>query len=361
MTEPDAPAHSMSSARGRKRLRGDDPSSSDVRPVNGPVGGTSAGDDLDCKLRTLARILSKKIKTGQRKREEREGKQGYVDPNNYSHTIYQCMQQITDKSFDGYLDRVEHALAAEVQESKIKRRAWTSWFVLSCLQLIRDRRRGGRKRLPARGAKLANLIVNRLLISEGAAAMGVYDALAEQCYKLRQASECSAEDIERLGGLVSEGLRGEIHVPLDHCWLPFPGVLLSGLFTKIPYHIICEDIGLPNLALLQFTASLSKGSVVVGFEMSAIRKEWDAFASKHLELQEIRGRYNLGDGTAAADFSHSVLSTAGEQGNIHRQTSFCEACTEYPASGRGHSGGHAGGNIMTMAIDLEEIVESGTK
>jgi hypothetical protein len=77
---------------------------------------------------------------------------------------------------------VEHALAAEVQEEKIKRRAWTSWFVLSCLQLIRDKRRGGRKRLPARGAKLANLIVNRLLISEGAAAMGVYDALAGKGY-----------------------------------------------------------------------------------------------------------------------------------------------------------------------------------
>jgi hypothetical protein len=95
--------------------------------------------------------------------------------------------------------------------------------------------------------------------------------------------------------------------------------------------------------------------------MSTIRKEWDAFAFKHLELKEIRGRYNLNDGTAAADFSHSVLSTAGEQGNLHRQTSFCEACTEHPTSGRGHSGAHAGGNITTMVIDLDDTVESGTK
>jgi hypothetical protein len=178
LQEPDAPAHSMSSATQAFPAACGPSSATNIRPVNGPVGGTSAGDDSDRKLRTLSRTLSKKIKTGQKKREQREGRREYVDPNNYTHAIYQCMQQTTDKSFDVYLDRVEHALAAESQESQIKRRAWTSWFVLSCLQLIRDKRRGGRKRLAARGAKLANLIVNRLLISEGAAAMGVYDALA---------------------------------------------------------------------------------------------------------------------------------------------------------------------------------------
>lgn len=153
-----------------------------VRPVNGPVGGTPNSDDPDGKLRDLAGILSRKIKIGQRKREEREVKQGYAAPNDYTYPIFQCMQQATDKSFEDYLDRVEHALAVEVQESTMKRRAWTAWFVLSCLQLIRDKRRGGRKRLPARGAKLANLIVNHLLVSDGAAALGVYDALAgEEC------------------------------------------------------------------------------------------------------------------------------------------------------------------------------------
>ena len=86
--------------------------------------------------------------------------------------------------------------------------------------------------------------------------------------------------------------------------------------------------------------------------MSAIRKEWDAFVSKHLELQENRGRYN-----AAADFSHSVLSTAGEQANLHRQTSFCEACMKYLTSGRDHSGGHTDGKITTMVTDLDASVE----
>ncbi|KAJ0103803.1 hypothetical protein J7T55_004206 [Diaporthe amygdali] len=226
---------------------GEPSSATNIRPVNGSVGGTSAGDDSDRKLRTLSRIL--------------------------------------------------------------------------------DKRRGGRKRLAARGAKLANLIVNRLLVSEGAAAMGV--------------------------ALVSEDLRGEIHIPLDYCWLPLPGVLLSGLFTKVPYHTICEDIGIPNLAPLQFTPFLSTGFVAVGFEMSEIRKAWDVSVSKHLELQAIRGRYNFGDG-AAAGFS-------GRQGNPHSQTFFCKACTVRPASGRGHSGRHVGGNVTAMVIDLDDTVESGTK
>jgi hypothetical protein len=86
--------------------------------------------------------------------------------------------------------------------------------------------------------------------------------------------------------------------------------------------------------------------------MSTIRKEWDVSVSKHLELQAIRGRYNFEDG-AAAGFS-------GKQGNLHGQTFFCKACTVRPASGRGHSGWHAGGNVTAM-VDLDDTVESGTK
>ncbi|KAL1850481.1 hypothetical protein Daus18300_012895 [Diaporthe australafricana] len=156
-------------------------SAAGLRPVNGPVGGTPNSDNSDDKLLALAHTLSTKIKTGQRKREEREVKQGYAAPNDYTYAIYQCLQQTTD-SFDNYLDRVEHALTVEHKESKMKRRAWTAWYVLSSLQLVRDNRRGGRKRLRARGAKLANLIVNHLLISDGAAALGVYDALAGKSY-----------------------------------------------------------------------------------------------------------------------------------------------------------------------------------
>lgn len=183
LQDPAAPTHSMSFATQAFLVAcGESSSATNITPLNGPVGGTSAGDDSDRKLRTLSRTLSKKIKTGQKKRETREGKQECLNPNNYTDAIYQCMQQTTDKSFDVYLDRLEHALAAESQESQMKRRAWTLWFILSCLQLVRDKRRGGRKRLAARGAKLANLIVNRLLVSEGAAAMGVYDALAGNGY-----------------------------------------------------------------------------------------------------------------------------------------------------------------------------------
>lgn len=152
--EPDAAAHSVS-AHSETRVR---------------------RDNSEPKLITLARLLSRKIKIGQKKREDLEAKGRWVDSEGTAQTIHQCFQQTIDKGFD--LDQIERALATEVQKTDVKRRAWTAWFVLSCLQLIRDKRRTGRKCLPARGARLANLIVNRLLLSDGVAAMGVYDALA---------------------------------------------------------------------------------------------------------------------------------------------------------------------------------------
>lgn len=98
---------------------------------------------------------------------------------NVDYALSHCLcPRVFSQSFDGYLDQIEEKLESVMDDSKDKMIIWLNWFYYSCLRLVRDRRRSGRRHMPSTGAKLANIIVDRLLISDGLAALGVYNALA---------------------------------------------------------------------------------------------------------------------------------------------------------------------------------------
>ncbi|RSL82777.1 hypothetical protein CEP52_016878 [Fusarium oligoseptatum] len=158
----------------------------------------------------------------------------------------------------------------------------------------RELRRKGRKHRPSNGARLANQIVNHLLVTDGVAAMGVYDGLAEHCYKISKAAEATPEDAEYITMNVAAKLHGKVLAPPDSSQVPLPAVWLKSILTKVPYHIICHDIGLPNLAALSLEPQWSTldGRLVMplGAPMSLIRKKWSIWVSADPTIQAFRGQ-----------------------------------------------------------------------
>jgi hypothetical protein len=94
--------------------------------------------------------------------------------------IFHCLPPSTDDNdLDNRLDKVESTLAESIRVDKgnVKRRTWTSWFYLANLRVAREVRRKRRQHRPSHAASLFNRLVNLLFITEGEAAMGVYDGL----------------------------------------------------------------------------------------------------------------------------------------------------------------------------------------
>ncbi|KAL7917291.1 hypothetical protein ACQKWADRAFT_307144 [Trichoderma austrokoningii] len=189
-----------------------------------PVKGLGPRTKLD----TIAAKISRKIQTYY---DNLDGMRAL----NVDHAVSHCFcPREYNQSFNSHLDQIEEKLVSAMNNSYDKTMVWLNWFFYSCLRLVRDRRRSGRRHMPSTGAKLANLIVDRLLISDGLEALGVYNALAELCYKLRRASELSFQDIEYVSSLVAENLHGRIHISSTSSEVPLPMVWLSTLFPTVP-------------------------------------------------------------------------------------------------------------------------------
>lgn len=130
------------------------------------------GLDPQTKLGSIAIKISRKI---QKYYDNLDGKRAL----NVDYAVSHCLcPREYNQSFDGYLDQIEEKLVSVMNDSNDKMIVWLNWFFYSCLRLVRERRRSGRRHMPSTGAKLANIIVDRLLISDGLAALGVYNALA---------------------------------------------------------------------------------------------------------------------------------------------------------------------------------------
>lgn len=146
----------------------------------------SARDGMAKKLH-LDRLVDKlvrKVESGQARRVKREKKRKgntEVQVIGVDNAVSQCLlREVDDEKLDRYLDQVERALDDYIRGDKcdVNRRTWTVWFYLACLRIVRELRRKGCKHRPSNGARLASQIVNRLLVTDGVAAMGVYDGLA---------------------------------------------------------------------------------------------------------------------------------------------------------------------------------------
>jgi len=130
-------------------------------------------------LNALADKLINKVQSGQRKRRKREEKGFAVFA--VDDAVTECLRRnADDPDLDKNLDAVDTALKGRMKHESAEgvRRAWNSWYHLNCYRVIIDLRRKGRKRRSVRGVKVANSIVNHLLVSDGENAMGVLDGLA---------------------------------------------------------------------------------------------------------------------------------------------------------------------------------------
>ncbi|KAI8710366.1 hypothetical protein NCS52_01581600 [Fusarium sp. LHS14.1] len=267
--------------------------------------------------------LVKKVESGQAKRVKREKRQKNnkeVEVIGVDNVVSQCLlREIDDENLDRYLDRVEKALDQYIQGDKcdVRRRSWTTWFYLACLRIVRELRRKGRKHRPSNGARLANQIVNHLLVTDGVAAMGVYDGLAEHCYKISKAAEATPEDAEYITMNVAAKLHGKVLAPPDSSQIPFPAVWLKSILTKVPYHTICHDIGLPNLAALSLEPQWSTldGRLVMplGAPMSLIRKKWSIWVSADPTIQAFRGQLESNVSGMSTASSPNVPHLPGRQ------------------------------------------------
>ncbi|KAL7940742.1 hypothetical protein V8C42DRAFT_207334 [Trichoderma barbatum] len=276
-----------------------------VCTVNEPGGGTTTTSSRDevrkVKLQSLAKNLVTRIKKGQddiKKREMESGQEVNCDD-----AFFQCLIPYDGKSFN--LDQVEKILSGIDISHTDNRKTWTHWFFSSCLQIVREEaehrwqitdRHRNRKHKPFQAAKVANLIVNKLLISDGISAMGVYNALAESNHKLSKAAELTPEDMEYFSNLVAMDLRGQIYAAAYSSLVPFPALWLSELFQRVQwdtdpslepyqfkYYGICHIIGVPQLAALDLGQAWSLESKehlsVIGVKMSVLEEHWKKLAS----------------------------------------------------------------------------------
>ncbi|KAL6695131.1 hypothetical protein J3F84DRAFT_39186 [Trichoderma pleuroticola] len=115
-------------------------------------------------------------------------KQGQVDPvqeANYDFTIVQPLNPKGNTTYN--LDQIHHALSeteSYYKKEGNKKKEWTIWYFRCCLQMVLEKTYFQQQYLHHRsrtfkGAKVANLIINKLLKSDGIAAVGLYNILAD--------------------------------------------------------------------------------------------------------------------------------------------------------------------------------------
>ncbi|KAL7932166.1 hypothetical protein V8C35DRAFT_307547, partial [Trichoderma chlorosporum] len=204
---------------------------------------------------------------------------------NYDHAVFQGLIPNDGKIID--LNQIEQALKDMQNYYKDdKRKLWTSWYFRCCFQMVIEKAynppgfQGHNKNKPFQGAKIVNLIINKLLISDGLAAMGVYIALIESGNRLSKPAELKPKDVECFVDLVAKGLHGQIYAPSPASLIPFSGLWLGALFYTVQYTKICEIIGLPQLACLVGRVSLSSRALLtMGVEMSVLTEDWTATSS----------------------------------------------------------------------------------
>lgn len=120
-----------------------------------------------------------------------------VQQTNYDRAVFQLVIHNKGNGFD--LDQIENTLLGLEKScsKRDKRKKWTIWYFLSCFRMVREgaweeawktrQRHPLRKHKPFQGAKVANLIINKLVGFDDLAAMGVYGALAGKGHTINAA------------------------------------------------------------------------------------------------------------------------------------------------------------------------------
>ncbi|KAL7906006.1 hypothetical protein GGI35DRAFT_126629 [Trichoderma velutinum] len=173
---------------------------------------------------------------------ENTGKQEPVGPGqeaNYDFTIVQSLNPKDIASYDW--NRIQHALSETefyYKKEGNKKKEWTVWYFRCCLQMVLEKtyyqqQYLNHKSRTFKGAKVANLIINKLLKSDGIAAVGVYNALAVSGLKFSKASELKYEDTEYVTDWVANDLHNQIQTPIRSTLIPFPGFWLCALCQTV--------------------------------------------------------------------------------------------------------------------------------
>lgn len=134
------------------------------------------------KPESLAGSLIKTIKNGQDKLMKRGTKPDQEANHNHAVLPHIIPNACTNHDFDQTKASLLN-LETYYKKKNDKKKMWTAWFLYSCLQLVIEEANPlppnqHHKHKPFLGARVANLIVNKLLQSDGISAMGVFNILA---------------------------------------------------------------------------------------------------------------------------------------------------------------------------------------
>lgn len=142
---------------------------------------TPNSDKSRNKIKQNADKLIQVIISGQEKLETRLQKEGET---NYDLTVFKL--KIPKNGEDYNLEQIENTLLELEASCTDKRKKWTLWYFLSCIQMVKEEiwetrretteKHRGRKHKPYLSAKIINLIINKLIETDNMAAMGVYNA-----------------------------------------------------------------------------------------------------------------------------------------------------------------------------------------
>ncbi|KAI3571717.1 hypothetical protein IWW34DRAFT_709509 [Fusarium oxysporum f. sp. albedinis] len=233
----------------------------------GVISSTGQGQES---LDKIVSGLVKAVLSGQRK-----GRISQIGVIKYHNVITQrLLDCANDQNLNDYLDYLEGALRGRIRiekhESKI--RMWNIRFSLSCLRMVKEQVDNSRKQRSSRAAKIVNDIVNRLLITDGVRAWGVYHGFSARDYRLSKASEVTQLHAEYIAKQAAEQLRDKFAASPDSFQVPFSGFWLHTV-TKISYATICDYIGLSNVAELKSVTD-TEVLMSVDIPMSWISRQW---------------------------------------------------------------------------------------
>ncbi|KAF5724656.1 hypothetical protein FMUND_621 [Fusarium mundagurra] len=235
-----------------------------IRPLNSATRNAESGlrepicesttDQKQQKRDQVVKNLVNAVLHGQKKidKDLKKWNKTQLEAIKYHSIVPQSLPADADsQSFHEYLDQVEEALLnhMRVEKHDLKKRNWMTWFYLSCLRLVREKIDKGLKHGSATAAKIINDIVDRLLITDGVQAVGVYDGLSERSYKLSTAYHATQFDAEYIAEQAAKQLRGRVAAPPNSFQVPFPGFWLHTV-TKVPGVLLpepstsCSDEGI---------------------------------------------------------------------------------------------------------------------
>ncbi|KAK3933769.1 hypothetical protein QBC46DRAFT_431460 [Diplogelasinospora grovesii] len=268
----------------------------------GKTAATDQGSDANRRTwdrhgpRSIADSIIRAVREGQRKSAVSKEIPGRSE-------IYDLLSQGLTDDVDKNVEKLGSVFATcrNNAGNQHARLSWLHWYFSGSFGYVGSLKRENKRHPWATGVRILNSIVNNMLATDGAVALAIFGALAEQNHTLYKAAVASLPDQEDIIRFVSNGLRGTLQSPPDEYTVPNAVAWVANV-RNVSFRDACCDLNIPNLAPLHLQLEL--GSITNARQVeSALRvkysivvEKWDSFQQGiEIHLQHLRDLYRWFD------------------------------------------------------------------